>query len=98
MTQQELLRSLDFLGSRGFWGSVKEVKGDIWWAKDPKGRLGHSSFNPRRRGWSRNGEVDYRMANIGVMVKEDESFEKALRRFRKQVDKAGVMKEMKRHM
>ena len=38
------------------------------------------------------------MAGVTVKVREDESFEKALRRFRKQVDSAGVMKEMRRHM
>lgn len=38
------------------------------------------------------------MAGVTVKVREDESFEKALRRFRKQVDRAGVMKEMRRHM
>lgn len=31
-----------------------------------------------------------------VIVREDESFESALRRFKKQVEKAGVLFEMKR--
>ncbi|MFQ5840822.1 MAG: 30S ribosomal protein S21 [Thermodesulfobacteriota bacterium] len=38
------------------------------------------------------------MAGVTIKVRQDESFEKALRRFRKQVDRSGVMKEMKRHM
>ncbi len=38
------------------------------------------------------------MAGVSVKVREDESFEKALRRFRKQVERTGVMKEMRRHM
>ncbi len=38
------------------------------------------------------------MAGVSVKVREDESFEKALRRFRKQVERTGVMKEMKRRM
>ena len=36
------------------------------------------------------------MANIGVMVKEDEPFEKAVKRFRRKVEKAGIIKETKR--
>lgn len=31
-----------------------------------------------------------------VIVREDESFESALRRFKKQVEKAGVLSEMRR--
>ncbi|MFQ5847065.1 MAG: 30S ribosomal protein S21 [Candidatus Methylomirabilales bacterium] len=31
-----------------------------------------------------------------VLVREDESFESALRRFKKQVEKAGVLSEMRR--
>ena len=33
---------------------------------------------------------------ISVIVREDESFESALRRFKKQVEKAGVLSEMRR--
>lgn len=38
------------------------------------------------------------MAGVSVTVREGESFEIALRRFRKQVERAGVLREMKRHM
>lgn len=33
---------------------------------------------------------------VGIRVKPDESFEKALRRFRKRVEKAGVLSEYRR--
>ncbi|MCZ6480050.1 MAG: 30S ribosomal protein S21 [candidate division NC10 bacterium] len=33
---------------------------------------------------------------ISVIVREDESFESALRRFKKQLEKAGVLSEMRR--
>lgn len=33
---------------------------------------------------------------ISVIVREDENFESALRRFKKQVEKAGVLSEMRR--
>jgi small subunit ribosomal protein S21 len=33
----------------------------------------------------------------GVLVREDEPFEKALRRFKKTCEKAGIMTEMKKH-
>ncbi|MFB3075018.1 MAG: 30S ribosomal protein S21 [Candidatus Methylomirabilales bacterium] len=33
---------------------------------------------------------------ISVIVREDENFEGALRRFKKQVEKAGVLSEMRR--
>ncbi len=33
----------------------------------------------------------------GVLVKENEPFEKALRRFKKTCEKAGIMSEMKKH-
>ena len=32
-----------------------------------------------------------------VKVKQDESLERALRRFKKKLDKEGVLKQMKRH-
>lgn len=38
------------------------------------------------------------MAGVSVTVRNGESFEIALRRFRKQVERAGVLREMKRHM
>jgi len=48
--------------------------------------------------WSLDEEVHCGMSSISVMVKEDESFENALKRFRRQVQKAGIIKETKRHM
>ena len=33
----------------------------------------------------------------GVLVREDEPFEKALRRFKKTCEKAGIISEMKKH-
>ena len=33
----------------------------------------------------------------GVLVRDDEPFEKALRRFKKTCEKAGIMTEMKKH-
>lgn len=33
---------------------------------------------------------------VGIRVKPDESFEKALRRFRKRVEKAGILSEYRR--
>ena len=33
----------------------------------------------------------------GVLVREDEPFEKALKRFKKTCEKAGIMTEMKKH-
>lgn len=38
------------------------------------------------------------MAGVSVTVREGESFEIALRRFRKVVERAGVLRETKRHM
>jgi small subunit ribosomal protein S21 len=32
------------------------------------------------------------------MVREDEPFEKAVRRFRKEVERSGILRETKRHM
>lgn len=36
------------------------------------------------------------MGSIGVMVKADERFEKAVKRFRREVERAGILKETKR--
>jgi len=38
------------------------------------------------------------MGNVSVMVKEDESFEKAVKNFRRKVERAGILKETKNHM
>jgi len=38
------------------------------------------------------------MGNVSVMVKEDESFEKAVKNFRRKEEMAGILKETKRHM
>jgi small subunit ribosomal protein S21 len=35
---------------------------------------------------------------ISVVVRKDEPFEKVLRRFRKAVERAGILKETKKHM
>lgn len=36
------------------------------------------------------------MGSISEMVREDEAFEKAVKRFRREVEKAGIIKEAKR--
>jgi small subunit ribosomal protein S21 len=46
----------------------------------------------------KNEEVYSPMAGVSVKVKENESFEKALKWFRKEVEKTGVMREIKRHI
>jgi small subunit ribosomal protein S21 len=38
------------------------------------------------------------MSGVSVTVRQDESFENVLRRFRKQVEKAGVLRETRRRM
>jgi small subunit ribosomal protein S21 len=38
------------------------------------------------------------MSGISVTVRQDESFENVLRRFRKQVEKAGILRETRRRM
>ncbi|MFB0508678.1 MAG: 30S ribosomal protein S21 [Thermodesulfobacteriota bacterium] len=38
------------------------------------------------------------MSGVSVRVREDESFENVLRRFRKQVERAGILREMRRRM
>ena len=38
------------------------------------------------------------MRSVSVMVREDEPFEKAVRRFRKEVERSGILREIKRHM
>jgi small subunit ribosomal protein S21 len=38
------------------------------------------------------------MPGVTVTVREGEAFEIALKRFRKEVERAGIIREMKRHM
>lgn len=38
------------------------------------------------------------MSGISITVRQDESFENVLRRFRKQVEKAGILRETRRRM
>lgn len=38
------------------------------------------------------------MNGVSVTVRQDESFENVLRRFRKQVEKAGILRETRRRM
>lgn len=38
------------------------------------------------------------IANIITVVRDDESFERALRRFTKQCEKSGVIRDIKRHL
>lgn len=38
------------------------------------------------------------MTGVSVTVRQDESFENVLRRFRKQVEKAGILRETRRRM
>jgi small subunit ribosomal protein S21 len=38
------------------------------------------------------------MSGVSVTVRQDESFENVLRRFRKQVEKAGILRETRRRM
>ncbi len=38
------------------------------------------------------------MGNVSIMVREDESFERAVKHFRRKVERAGILKETKRHM
>ncbi|MFQ5904112.1 MAG: 30S ribosomal protein S21 [Candidatus Binatia bacterium] len=38
------------------------------------------------------------MGSISVVVRKDEPFEKAVRRFRREVERAGILKETKRRM
>lgn len=38
------------------------------------------------------------MRGVSIMVREDEPFEKAVRRFRKEVERSGILRETKRNM
>jgi small subunit ribosomal protein S21 len=53
----------------------------------PVGRL---TFTPQRREEAINGMP-------GIRVKEGESFESALRRFKKKCEKAGILADLRRH-
>ena len=53
------------------------------------GRYGDSEILP----WKGGDKPDM----AGVLVRDDEPFEKALRRFKKTCEKAGIMTEMKKH-
>jgi small subunit ribosomal protein S21 len=38
------------------------------------------------------------MGHVSVMVRDDEPFEKAVKHFRRKVERAGILKETKKHM
>ncbi len=38
------------------------------------------------------------MGHVSVTVKEDQPFEKTVKHFRKKVERAGILKETKKHM